>query len=147
MKVPGVRILRILEQAKESMSTRWRCGAVGWRTARNRGGDLVPNSANAYARAINLRAQWRLSIAVDTLLRAFKETGILALSVVDLGDVDWPIDPFDDQPLRYRNIDGKAFVVYSIGPDEIDGDGEELFVTGVLYLDREFDIGYRFTLK
>jgi len=108
---------------------------------------LLPRMANAYARAISLRAQWRLAIAVNTVLKSYKETGKLAPNIAELGDVEWPIDPFDEQPLRYSKLADDGFVVYSIGPDEIDADGEDLYVSGVLRTDTEFDIGYRITLR
>lgn len=36
-----------------------------------------------------------------------------------------PLDPFDDQPLRYKQL-GRGYVIYSLGPDLTDDGGKEL---------------------
>ena len=45
-----------------------------------------------------------------------------------------PIDPFADQPLRYR-VDENAYVVYSVGEDGVDdaGKGDENLKPDVVF--------------
>jgi hypothetical protein len=58
--------------------------------------------------------QWRIKhgTAPDSLADACREAGLESV----------PIDPYSDQPLRYRIIDGQP-VVYAIGDNQIDDGG------------------------
>jgi len=59
--------------------------------------------------------RWRLSHAGSV------PDSLSALKPEFLSDV--PIDPFDEKPLRYKKL-GRGYVVYSIGPDFTDDNGE-----------------------
>ena len=41
-----------------------------------------------------------------------------------------PADPFDGQPLRYRKLPGKGYIVYSIGKDRKDDNGTDKSADG-----------------
>jgi hypothetical protein len=41
-----------------------------------------------------------------------------------------PADPFDGQPLRYRKLSGKGYIVYSIGKDRKDDNGADKSADG-----------------
>lgn len=79
----------------------------------------------------------------DTLIaieRYFLKHGSLPLALDDLMPefvTDVPKDPYDNQPLRYRKIDG-GFEIYAIGSDLVDNsdtedDRREDFVIEILY--------------
>jgi len=50
-----------------------------------------------------------------------------------------PLDPYDGQPLRYRRTK-EGFVVYAIGPDNLDNDGH---IDGTQAPTPGFDLGFR----
>lgn len=71
-----------------------------------------------------LVTMWRVALAVDTVLRHVANAGELPKSADELSD--WPKDPFDDQPLRYRRLTATRFVAYGVGADGIDDGGGAL---------------------
>ncbi len=127
-------------------------GDFAWHQARlglpqYREGRMTPDVLRLYGRLILLVTQWRQVLAVDAVFRHLAESGDLPESCEAL-QTEWPEDPFDQQPMRYQRLDANAFSVYSIGSDEIDQQGEPLYVnTGFLVVDKPQDIGVRLKIQ
>ena len=51
-----------------------------------------------------------------------------------------PADPFDGQPLRFKSLPGKGYVVYSIGKNKVDDGGVEKSSDGKTKLDETFTV-------
>lgn len=84
----------------------------------------TPGSAQREARRIATLRTAQTAIAVERFRLA--NNGTLPLSLNELTPVFLPSilnDPFDGKPLRYRPLE-KGFVVYSIGEDREDNQGE-----------------------
>jgi len=41
----------------------------------------------------------------------------------------------------------ESFIIYSVGPNEMDGGGKNLYVTGIMEVDSDKDHGYWITLR
>jgi len=123
-------------------------GDLAWHDARVKMagwgyGKYLPNFTSSYARLVSLSAAWNLTLAQDRIYAIYAKKGVFPEIEEILKISDWPIDPFDGQPLRYKKLGPRSFIVYSVGPDEIDGEGADLYVSGVMKADMEKDIGYR----
>ena len=105
----------------------------------------APNITNTYARIIKNVALWRLVLATDQVFLNCRNQGSLP-DQIDTQNSAWPLDPFDDKPMRYRKVDDTSFIVYSIGLDEIDNQGQKLYITGPL-TDEQQDIGVHMRIK
>ncbi len=106
---------------------------------------IVPDFSNAYARLVTANVQWRILLASDMVLRYRKANGMLPGAVSDL-EGEWPVDSFNDEPLKYIKNDENSFTVYSVGPDLKDGKGEKLYVGGIMNLNNDFDIGFKYAI-
>jgi len=51
-----------------------------------------------------------------------------------------PADPFDGQPLRFKPLPAKGYVIYSVGKDRKDDDGIEKAPDGKTQLDLAFTV-------
>jgi hypothetical protein len=124
--------------------TRWlqsvpdlRQGRFAWHEARNifpnrRGWtrytfDTASDGWEIYARAIARTAMWRLVLAADSVLRQYEKSLSLPEDPQN-DDPAWPLDPFDEKPIRYLKAGEKSFIVYSVGPDGTDQKGDPLCV-------------------
>ncbi len=70
----------------------------------------------------------RLAIATLDLELHRRKHGTWPETIRDLPS-DWPTDPFDGQPLRYRRTDNGC-MIYSVAYDQTDDGGEENLVSG-----------------
>ena len=62
-------------------------------------------------------------VQAANLVLAVRGEGIeFPLDLLDTPE-DWPLDPFDGRPMRYRRLDASSFRVYSVGPDGVDDGG------------------------
>jgi hypothetical protein len=91
-------------------------------------GSVLPAMEKFIARDVQHRAQLRTALVAVAIERfRLANNGKLPdqLSSLVPAFLDKvPIDPFDGQPLRFKRTD-KGYVVYSIGPDEVDDGGIE----------------------
>lgn len=92
-----------------------------------------------------MEANLRAVLGVNQVVGHYQNTDELPKDVESFAN--WPLDPFDDQPLKYRKMDENGFLVYSVGTDEIDQGGENLYTYGVMELDAPQDIGFFIRLK
>jgi len=101
---------------------------------------LTPNFVNAYGRFVVLETHWRQVLAVDAVLSHRADHGSLP-EASELLETGWPDDPFTAQPMRYERLEDGGFLVYSLGPDEVDQHGDPLYVSGILDLRDAQDVG------
>jgi len=88
---------------------------------------LVPGLARGLERVLEARSRIRVAvvgIAVERHRAASQRKVPLALSSLS---PEWiptlPNDPFDERPLRFKRLPSGGYVVYSIGPDQLDNGG------------------------
>jgi hypothetical protein len=122
-----------------------------WHEARRELGALtwssgMPDFLAAYSWALSLKAQWRLVLARDEVLRHLEARRSLPEDATVMGD-SWPVDPFADAPLGYLRHDPSSFTVYSLGPDELDQGGDSLWVLGAYELGDAMDVGLRMKVR
>lgn len=110
------------------------------------GSYFAPNLTNAYARLVTQTAQWRLLNAQNQVIRYYRKHRRLPDDTL-MSAEEWPVDPFNDLPIKFRKIDRKHFIVYSVGPDEEDQGGEPLYVYGILETDTPQDVGFDLELN
>jgi hypothetical protein len=75
-----------------------------------------------YRQAMKEVAILRVVQAANLVLAVRGEDGEFPLTLLDTPE-DWPLDPFDGRPMRYRSLDAYSFRVYSVGPDVVDDGG------------------------
>ena len=110
-------------------------------------GEFTPYYVSSYARILSMANHWRLVMAANQVLETYKKKRRLPDSAEEFGE-EWPGDPYAaDQPLKYKKMDKKGFIVYSLGPDEEDQMGEDLYVFGILEVEAPKDHGFHITLK
>ena len=102
--------------------------------------------AEVYARLIRNYAWWRIVMAMDQVLQHYQRYITLRVEI-DTNIKDWPLDPFDDKPLRYKKAGDSSFIIYSIGADEQDNEGRKLFVSGPMDMHEIQDLGFHILLK
>ncbi|OGF64711.1 MAG: hypothetical protein A2Y62_14760 [Candidatus Fischerbacteria bacterium RBG_13_37_8] len=100
---------------------------------------------HAYARLIRNSVLWRLVLAMNQIMHYYQANGMLPDSIEASGK-DWPLDPFDDNPLRYRKTSDNSLIIYSVGLDEKDDNGENLRISGPVGIDEPLDIGFHIVL-
>jgi hypothetical protein len=89
---------------------------------------MSPSSGSAVAKAAVLEARRRLVITAIALRRyelahRALPAGLQALVPGWLPAL--PIDPMDGKAIRYRRLDDRRFILYSVGLDGVDAGGEE----------------------
>jgi hypothetical protein len=83
---------------------------------------LIPALTRTGEKGVRVTADLRLArLALMILTYKSAHDGKLPASLADLAGVS--LDPFDDQPLRYRQTE-TGFLIWSIGPDGIDQNGQ-----------------------
>lgn len=67
---------------------------------------------------------FRYELAVDLTVRSYRfANSSFPDSLESLTDVGLPMDPFTDQPFRYRKHLDDSFSIYSVGPRRVDHEG------------------------
>ena len=100
-------------------------------------GGCITNSADAAARV--RAAQVALAVERYRLKHAKALPGALTDLVPEFMAAI-PMDPFDEQPLRFKRLPGKGYVIYSIGKNKVDDGGVEKTPDGKTQLDATFAV-------
>lgn len=88
---------------------------------------LGPPLLNSLQRVATAQAGVHLARTATALERHRLQQGQYPGSMEALGgQALWQIDPFDARPLRYRCDQGRAYLLYSIGPDRSDDGGQPM---------------------
>lgn len=83
---------------------------------------MIPSLSKTGERSVTIVAHLRLArLALKLQAYQAEHAGKLPSTLDELTDV--PLDPFDDKPLRYCQTE-TGFLIWSIGPDEIDQNGQ-----------------------
>jgi len=83
---------------------------------------MIPALSKSGEKSVAVVAHLRLArLAIMLLSYQAEHDGKLPAKLDELTVV--PLDPFDDKPLRYRQTE-TGFLIWSIGPDEIDQNGQ-----------------------
>ena len=88
---------------------------------------------------------------MDYIFRYYKDNGVLP-DRIEPGIKEWPLDPFDERPMRYKKTGETSFIIYSVGPDEEDNNGERLWKSGPISVrpiggGKPEDVGYHILLQ
>lgn len=87
---------------------------------------LLPAECRVSELAFRSRAGHEATLTILALKRYRVEKGMYPADLKSLVDAayldDVPMDPYSDGPLIYRCV-GDAFLLYSVGPDFVDGEG------------------------
>jgi len=99
---------------------------------------------NIYARLVKNYVLWRIVLAMDQVYRYYQSNGVLP-DRIEAGNKEWPLDLFNDKPLRYNKTGKNGFTIYSVGPDEKDNNGQHFNIGNPVDIDEPLDVGIRIT--
>lgn len=107
---------------------------------------ISPSLNKAMAKAFLVQMQREMAITAIALKRYQLQHGVLPENLAELVPAllsDVPLDWMDGRPLRYRRLEGRQFLLYSVSNDGIDQGGDPTPAEGrskgmALHLGRDF---------
>jgi hypothetical protein len=105
---------------------------------------LLPALGTSFGKSAKVTARMRAAqVALAVERYRLKHTNTLPGTLTDLVPefiAAIPADPFDGQPLRFRPLPDKGYVIYSVGEDRKDDSGSEKASDGKTQLDVVFTV-------